>query len=160
LFDAVASLAGVRQVVNYEAQAAIELEALAHGGEYGVYPFEVRPGNGAGLIDPLPMIHAIVDDLRQRQPVSCIAARFHNTLVMLVDRLCHQLRQQSGLSQVVLSGGVWQNRTLLQRVAAMLKNDNFDVLIHQRIPANDGGLAVGQVAIAAHRFNAFINEST
>jgi hydrogenase maturation protein HypF len=147
LFDAVSALAGVRQAVNYEAQAAIELEALADPHESGAYPFEIRDG----VIDPRPMIRALVSDVRAGAPVGRIAARFHNGLALLTYRACRSLREQSGIADVALSGGVWQNVTLLQKTAGVLQKDRFTVYVHRQAPPNDGGLALGQAAIAAQR---------
>jgi len=147
LFDAVASLAGVRQEVNYEAQAAIELEAAVDPDEEAAYTFAVGPG----LIDPAPVIRAVVHDLRQGLPASRIAGRFHHGVADMVLRVCERLRAGASLNQVALSGGVWQNMTLLQRTADRLRQAGFEVLLHRQVPANDGGLALGQAAVAAWR---------
>ncbi|MBI4790302.1 MAG: carbamoyltransferase HypF [Chloroflexi bacterium] len=144
LFDAIAALAGVRQRVSYEAQAAIELEMRVDANEAGAYEFEVRDA----IIDPVPVIRAVVDDLRDAVPVAIIAARFHNGVAALVRRVCVLSRQQLGLNAVVLSGGVWQNITLLTRAVELLRNDGFTVYIHHQVPTNDGGLALGQAAVA------------
>jgi hydrogenase maturation protein HypF len=144
LFDAVSALAGVRQQVNYEAQAAIELEALADPDEVGVYPFEISDE----VIDAAPLIRAVVTDLRSGLPVSKIAARFHNGLAGMVLQACRNLRAHSGVTEVVLSGGVWQNMTLLTRAEALLEQAGFAVYLHRQVPANDGGLALGQAMIA------------
>ncbi|MFN2196250.1 MAG: hypothetical protein ACK2UW_09025, partial [Anaerolineales bacterium] len=147
LFDAVSSLIGLRQSVNYEAQAAIELEAQAALHEFGIYQFERR----VEILDFTPAIRAIVGDLRNKIPTQVIAARFHNTLALLIQETCRSLRDETGSNQVVLSGGVWQNRTLLARTYNMLKNDNFEIYTHHTVPANDGGISLGQAAVAMHR---------
>lgn len=147
LFDAVASLIGLRHTVNYEAQAAIELEALVAEQEFGVYHFD----HHGDIIDFTPAIRAIISDLRSQVAPGTIAARFHNTLTLLIHETCRQIRSESGISQVVLSGGVWQNKTLLGRTYNTLKNDEFEVFNHHLVPANDGGLALGQAAVALHR---------
>lgn len=146
LFDAVAALTGVRQVVNYEGQAAIELEALVDETETAAYPFSLEKG----VVDPAPMLAAIVDDLRGRVQTAVIAARFHNTVVHMVMIVCGRMRAETGLKEVALSGGVWQNRTLLQRTIPSLQQKGFTVYWHQTVPANDGGLALGQAVIAAN----------
>jgi hydrogenase maturation protein HypF len=147
LFDAVSALAGVRQKVNYEAQAAIELEALADPHDGGVYPFDIREA----VLDPAPLIRAVVADVRRGLPAGRIAARFHNGLALAVYRVCNLLRERYALSEVALSGGVWQNVTLLARTVTLLQKGDFTVYLHRNVPANDGGLALGQAAVAVHR---------
>jgi hydrogenase maturation protein HypF len=160
LFDAFAALAGVRQVVNYEAQAAIEFEAIMDQAEARAYPFELRPTPGvqnvqpwynASQIDPTPALECLLDDLRSGTALSIISARFHNAIAQIVLVVCQRLRLQSGLNRVALSGGVWQNRQLLKKATRLLLADNFEVLTHHQVPANDGGLALGQAAIASQR---------
>jgi len=149
LFDGVASLLGVRHTVNYEAQAAIELEAAVDPAEGGAYAFAIGP-EGA---DAAPVIREIVTDLRAGLSVGCMAGRFHNGVVDMLLAVCEQIREQGGLNCVALSGGVWQNMLLLQRAADRLRAAGFDLLLHRQVPANDGGLALGQAAIAAWRLN-------
>lgn len=145
LFDAVAALAGVRERVNYEAQAAIELEAFVDPAEKGHYPIRLKHG----LIDHGPLMHSIVEDLFAGVGPGVVAAKFHQGIVELVSQLCHSLKEELGLDTVVLSGGVWQNMILLERTVGRLQMDGFQVLWHRRVPANDGGLALGQAVIAA-----------
>ena len=147
LFDAVSALIGLRQEVNYEAQAAIELESHADREETGAFPFDFRDG----LLDPTPVIHSIVSNLNDGVSVPVIAARFHNGLAQAVLEVCTSAREKYGLERVVLSGGVWQNMFLMRRTVDLLRGDNFEILIHRKVPANDGGLALGQAAIAAHK---------
>ena len=152
LFDAVAALAGVRQTVRYEAQAAIELEALAracekHVDENGAYPFTIE----IGVIDPRPLIGAVTEDVRAGVDQSVIAARFHNGVARMVVEVCGHLRSAFDLSAVALSGGVWQNAILLERTVKALRAKGFTVYIHRQAPANDGGLALGQAAVASRR---------
>ena len=149
LFDGVAALAGVRQAVNYEAQAAIELEALADPAEQGVYPFELRPGPDETFIaDPTALIAAVLKDALHGIAMTAISARFHNGVARLALEACRRLHEQSGLRQVALSGGVWQNITLIEKTCRLLQADGFEVLLHRQTPANDGGLALGQAAVA------------
>ncbi|MCB8966892.1 MAG: carbamoyltransferase HypF [Ardenticatenaceae bacterium] len=143
LFDAVAALVGVRATVNYEAQAAIELEALADPTETGVYPFAIQ-----NALDPAPLMQAILADLRAHTPIPTIAARFHNSVAHMVRQVCADLRARYQINEVALSGGVWQNVTLLQQTVRLLQQDNFTLLLHSKVPPNDGGLALGQAAIA------------
>jgi len=147
LFDAVAALVGVRQTVNYEAQAAIELEALADPAETGVYPFTLDAAQF--VVDPGPMVTAVLDDLRRNTPIPTIAARFHNGVAQMTLDVCRDLRTRYNLSEVALSGGVWQNVTLLTRTVPRLQTDGFTVYLHSKVPPNDGGLALGQTAVAA-----------
>lgn len=147
LFDTVASLLGLRHTVNYEAQAAIELEALVAPHEFGIYPINIH----AGIADPTALFHALISDLHNHVSIGVIAARFHNSIAMMVHDVCRMLRNNSAINKVALSGGVWQNRTLLGRTVGILKNDHFEVYVHHQVPANDGGLALGQAAVAHHR---------
>lgn len=147
LFDAAAALIGVRQVVSYEAQAAIELEALVDAAVEERYPFA-----WAGeTIDAAPALASLARDWRQGAPVAAMAARFHNTVAALTAAACRQLRQQHHIQEVALSGGVWQNVTLLRRTMRELAADGFVVYVHEAIPTNDGGLALGQAAVATWR---------
>jgi hydrogenase maturation protein HypF len=147
LFDAAAALAGVRQKVNYEAQAAIEFEALADPLEEGEYPFAVnRPE-----VQPRPAFEALRADVLAGVPLPVISARFHNGLAEMVREVCCRIRSESKLNAVVLSGGVWQNQLLLARTLAHLHREGLQVYIHRWAPTNDGGLALGQAAVAIAR---------
>jgi hydrogenase maturation protein HypF len=150
LFDAAAALAGVRQRVNYEAQAAIELEALIDPHETGAYAFGLT-GSSPMIIDYTQCLYELAQDVLHGLPASAIAARFHNGLANMALAVCLRLRQETGVNAVALSGGVWQNRLLLSKVAASLQSAGFQLYTHQQIPANDGGIALGQAAVAAWR---------
>jgi hydrogenase maturation protein HypF len=147
LFDAAASLAGVRQQIDYEAQAAIEFEALADPDEHGAYPFELDGQS----INPLPALKALVNDVLAGTSPARVSARFHNGAALLVRDACRALRDARGLRQVALSGGVWQNTLLLERCISLLEQDGFELILHHQVPPNDGGLALGQAAVAAYR---------
>jgi hydrogenase maturation protein HypF len=147
LFDAAAALAGLAPTVRYEAQAACELEAAADRQETGAYPFTI----GEAEIDPRPALAALLADRRRGVSLATVAARFHNGVAALVADACQRLRQAHGLTTVALSGGVWQNLLLLDRAVSGLEAAGFTVLVHRRVPANDGGLALGQAAVAAAR---------
>ena len=149
LFDAVAALTGVRQTVHYEAQAAIELEALARekAGERSAYSFAVADG----LVNPSEVIAAVAEDVRAGVDQGVIGVRFHNGVAQMVVDVCRRLRETFGVAEVALSGGVWQNALLLRQTMAGLRADEFTVYVHGQAPANDGGLALGQAAVAAHR---------
>jgi len=149
LFDAVASLIGLRHVVNYEGQAAIELEMLASGGEARGYPFEL---SGDPLqVDLREMTRALVADVRKGVSSTAISARFHRTVADVVVQVCRRIRREEGLKRVCLSGGTFQNMVLLTAVTSSLERDGFEVFPHRKVPPNDGGLSLGQAVIAAAR---------
>jgi len=143
LFDAVSALIGIRQQVNYEAQAAIEMEARVDAKEEGTYPLDVAHD----VIDARPLIRAVVSDLRAGAPVETMAARFHNSIVQVTIRICRSMRADYGINQVSLSGGVWQNMVLLDRTVRLLNKEGFELLLHRHVPANDGGVAFGQAVV-------------
>jgi hydrogenase maturation protein HypF len=149
LFDAVASLIGVRQMVNFEAQAAIELEFMVEQVEEEAYPFAIQDR----YLDPTPLFNAIVADLQNGIGLPLIAARFHNSIAELMHRICLQIRSETDINEVALSGGVWQNNTLLINTMSKLRKDRFTIYLHQQVPANDGGISLGQAAIAVHKLN-------
>lgn len=147
LFDAVSSLSGICHHTNYEAQAAIEMEAIVDTGERGEYSFRLEDG----VIDPVPVIQSVVKDVKSGHSKGRIAARFHNAVALMVQSVCVEARDDSGIEKVVLSGGVWQNMVLLQKTIHGLRKAGFQVLYHRQVPANDGGLALGQAAVASCR---------
>lgn len=147
LFDAVAALLGVRQTVNYEAQAAVELEFMVDQSEVELYRVEIHDQ----VLDPAPLFEAILNDLRGGIAVPRIAARFHNAIADLMQRICLQIRAETEIHEVALSGGVWQNMTLLEKTVNKLHGDGFIVYLHKQVPANDGGISLGQAAVAFHK---------
>jgi len=147
LFDAVASIVGVRDEVNFEAQAAIELEAAALTGVEATYPFEITADN-PWQIDVRPMIESIVRDLGAAQPAGWISAAFHNTVAAIVVEVCIRLKAAEGIDRVCLSGGTFQNVYLVERTAASLRDNGFEVFLHSQVPPNDGGISLGQAVIA------------
>jgi len=154
LFDAVAALIGVRSEAIYEGQAAIEMEMMATAeADRGVYPFEIRDGSPLKM-DMSPTIRAIVQDLQQGVPVPLIAGRLHQTVAEMLMEACLCIRQSNGLKDVALSGGVFQNRLLLGHLIPLLESVGFRVYLNQRVPPNDGGLSLGQAAIASCRLRA------
>ena len=146
LFDAVAALAGVRQVVAYEAQAAIELEGCSRGAaDDGRYAFGLSIECGATAIDPAPVLSAVIADVRAGVRTGVIGARFHHAVADLVVDLAVS---GAALSRTVaLSGGVFQNALLLRLVVPGLRAKGFDVITHRRVPPNDGGIALGQLLV-------------
>jgi hydrogenase maturation protein HypF len=155
LFDAVASIAGIRQIVNYEAQAAIEFEALADPHENGEYNWLLEPDGKPEIasyqVNPAPLIGEVIDDMNNGISLGIISARFHNSITKMVKTVCNTIRMDYGINDVVLSGGVWQNMTLLHRTYAHLISDNFKVHVHHQVPTNDGGVSLGQAVIALDR---------
>nr|WP_245687151.1 carbamoyltransferase HypF [Peterkaempfera griseoplana] len=158
LFDAVSSLAGVCHRAGYEAQAALELEAAAvraageeHGYAFGLRE-QGRPDGGRPLLlDPGPVIRAVADDVRAGVPAPVVAARFHRGVVEAVRAVCGAARRRTGVRTVALSGGVFGNALLDEACAAGLAEDGFGVLRHRVVPAGDGGLSLGQAAVAGAR---------
>jgi hydrogenase maturation protein HypF len=147
LFDAVAALSGARQRVNYEAQAAIEIESAADPEEPGTYHFEIQDGK----VDTRPVIEALIADIHNGTAIPTLSARFHNGVANMVREGCKQIRGETGLKEIILSGGVWQNMALVDRTVRGLRNAGFDVKIHHQVPANDGGLSLGQALVGAAR---------
>jgi hydrogenase maturation protein HypF len=151
LFDAVASLLGVRDRVGFEAQAAMELEALAEPEADRVYAVRVDEAGGTLVVRTPDVVRGVVEDLLSAVPPPRIAARFHATLADVLARTCDRLRARTGLAAVALSGGVFQNAWLLSAAIERLEAGGFEVHTHHQVPASDGGLALGQAAVAARR---------
>jgi hydrogenase maturation protein HypF len=152
LFDAVAALVGIRQRVNYEAQAAIELEmAIGEGEETAAYALGFRPDGPGWIMDTAPMFQALLRDLRAGLPAGQISQRFHNGLAEGFARLAEMVRARTGLNRVCLSGGTFQNAYLQSRLVARLHSSGFEVFTQNQVPAGDGGLSLGQALVAARR---------
>jgi hydrogenase maturation protein HypF len=148
LFDAVAALCGLSARVNYEGQAAVELEAACDRAERGAYEI---PCDEVLVLDPRPAIRAVARDVASGVSVGVVAARFHHGLAEATARACTVAAERHDLDRVVLSGGVFQNRVLLERTSAHLQQAGLRVLVPLRLPPGDGGIAYGQAAIAAAR---------
>ncbi len=152
LFDAVAALTGIRSTVNYEAQAAIELEMAAHDStDDGAYPFDLIPDGTHWQIGTFSLFQALLCDLRNQQPVADISRRFHSGLAALFVELAERIREQSKLNRVCLSGGCFHNVLLFCLLLDGLRAKSFEVYFHSEVPAGDGGISLGQALIAAHR---------
>ena len=151
LFDAVSALCGIRTTVSYEGQAAIELERAADPDERGAYDMPAVPGVNGIVLDPAPALRAVLAELASGVPVATIAARFHNTVAQNTVKVCETLCGEYGIGTVALSGGVFQNVLLLERVAEGLQAAGLRTLIPRRVPPNDGGISFGQAVIAAAR---------
>jgi hydrogenase maturation protein HypF len=150
LFDAASALLGVRKVVNYEGQAAIELEQLAEEGEMGEYPHEISDEKGRLVVNPDPIIEGLIEDIGQGESPSVISARFHNSIAQVILRMVKRIRGVTGLSDIFLTGGVFQNHVLLGRVWDLLEGDGFSVYTQEKVPANDGGISLGQAFYGLH----------
>jgi hydrogenase maturation protein HypF len=151
LFDAAASLLGIRDVAEYEAQAAIELELLAGEGSFQPLPFEIVRREGLLVYDPRPTLRALLEGRAEGTRVETLAARFQETVATVTRQLCAEIHTQTGLRAVALSGGVFQNQWLATTLVRRLTGDGFEVHANQRVPANDGGISYGQAAVAAAR---------
>jgi hydrogenase maturation protein HypF len=149
LFDAVGSLLGLRDRADFEAQAAMELEALVESDADRVYPIEITDAGEGCVVRTPDAIRGVVEDLLADVSPARIAARFHATLAEVIVRTCTRIRVERGLGRVALSGGVFQNMCLLRTVIVQLERAGFEVYTHHQVPPNDGGLALGQAAVAA-----------
>jgi len=153
LFDAVAAIVGLRDAINYEGQAAVELEQLAESAgslERGGYRAGIEPGPPF-RVRGTDLVRAVTDDLAAGTPRPVVASRFHHGLAAVIEEGCLLLRERHGLGTVALSGGVFQNQLLLGAALARLEARGFTVLVHSRVPCNDGGISLGQAVIAAAR---------
>jgi hydrogenase maturation protein HypF len=149
LFDAVSALLGICEETTYTGQPAVELEMAAQRGGFTPYPFAIDICARPWQIDPAPIIRAVVDDIRAGVDRAEIAARFHHTVAALIAEVCEAMGRETGLSQVALGGGVFQNAYLLELLLEILPRRGLTPLIHSQVPPNDGGLALGQAVIAA-----------
>jgi hydrogenase maturation protein HypF len=150
LFDAVAALAGVRGEIDYEAQAAIELEMLAPDEISGSesYPFSIDGKEGIGVVRLGELWSGLVGDVRNKVPTPVISLKFHHTVAKIITEMCKSIAGETGISEVALSGGVFQDRLLLRLATSALKREGFSVLTHHLVPCNDGGVSLGQAVIA------------
>ncbi|MGD8343396.1 MAG: carbamoyltransferase HypF [Desulfobacterales bacterium] len=147
LFDAVAAIVGIRQQVNFEGQAAMELEMLADGHSDAIY--DIRWTSQAPIkILSQTIIAGVVQDIQNGISPGEISTKFHQTLVVLFSKICATIRRRHDLNRVVLSGGCFQNSVLLKGLIGQLESQNFEVFAHRHVPANDGGIALGQAIVA------------
>jgi hydrogenase maturation protein HypF len=153
LFDAVAAICGIRSRVNFEGQAAMELEMLAADQTDRIYDYQWEEKTTYRILAQ-PIIRGVVNDIRTGIPTADISARFHRTLINLFADLCTVIGKQRHLDRVVLSGGVFQNSILLDGLIQALTEKNFEVYSHRKIPTNDGGISLGQAVVAAASFRA------
>jgi hydrogenase maturation protein HypF len=150
LFDAVAALAGVpgTRRATYEGQAAVELELAAEGPTRRGYPFRLRPEGEGWVVETREIMGGVVEDLLAGREIGEISSRFHRTVAEMVVAGCEEIREAGGASAVALSGGTFQNLLLMEQVLELLAGKGFTVYRHRRVPANDGGLSLGQAVLA------------
>jgi hydrogenase maturation protein HypF len=150
LFDAVAAIVGIRQRVNFEGQAAMELEMLAEDHSDAIYDIQWTAQVPIKIL-PQTIIHGVVQDIQNSMSPAEISAKFHQTLIVLFSEICAAIRSRYDLNRVVLSGGCFQNSLLLRGLIGRLEGRHFEVFAHRQVPANDGGIALGQAIIAASK---------
>lgn len=150
LFDAASALLGICSEVLYEGQAAMELETAADPETDRIYPYHIARGDLLE-VDARPLLAALLADLQSGERIGALAARFHATVAAFTADVCEHIRRDTGLNTVALSGGVFQNVRLLGMLLERLSAVSFDVVYHHAVPPNDGGLALGQAAVAARR---------
>jgi len=161
LFDAISALVGIRGEIDYEGQAAVELEMTAHSsvitGELGEtisfnnnvsYPYRIVGDKEIKIVCLRELLSAVIEDLHQGISKGRIAVKFHNTVAQMINEMCHLIADETGISQVALSGGVFQNRLLLRKAVSLLESSGFQVFTHRQVPCNDGGISLGQAVIA------------
>ncbi len=148
LFDAVSSILGIRSSINYQGQAAIELEMIAKEDEQKFYQFDIIRSINTYIIDPKKVIESIVEDIKKGKANEYISIKFHIGLAEMIVDVSNLLREETGINKVCLSGGVFQNMILREEATKRLKKQRFEVYNHKKLPPNDGGISAGQVAIA------------
>jgi len=163
LFDAISALLGIRGAIDYEGQAAVELEMAAYSGVIAAsvsdeaisnaqegYPYSILTNKGIRIVHLRDLLAAVIADLHQGIPNGIISLKFHNTVARMISEVCHSIADETGISRVALSGGVFQNRLLLRKSINLLENSGFQVFTHRQAPCNDGGISLGQAVIASY----------
>jgi hydrogenase maturation protein HypF len=160
LFDAISALIGIRGKIDYEGQAAVELEMAAYpchceepsneaiSNDNESYPYNITKDRGMRIIKLRNLLQATVEDLKQGSSKTWIAIKFHNTIAQMTSQVCQLIANETGINQIALSGGVFQNRLLLNKTASLLEKSGFQVFTHKQMPCNDGGISLGQAVIA------------
>jgi len=157
LFDAISALIGVRGEIDYEGQAAVELEMTAYkarpepnkGTNYEEgYPYHIVESGGIRIVKLGDLLSAVVEELHQDVSKARISVNFHNTIAQMINQMCQLINSETGINEVALSGGVFQNRLLLNKTVSLLEKDGFQVFTHKQVPCNDGGISLGQAVIA------------
>jgi hydrogenase maturation protein HypF len=153
LFDAISALLGIRGEIDYEGQAAVELEMAAYEEDYAhaqeSYPYRIVEDEGIRIVHLRDLLSAVIEDLHQGISKGSISVKFHNTVAQMINEMCHLIADETPMvSGVALSGGVFQNRLLLKKTVSLLENSDFQVFTHRQVPCNDGGISLGQAVIA------------
>jgi hydrogenase maturation protein HypF len=152
LFDAISALMGIRGEIDYEGQAAVELEMIAYNENYAddneSYPYSIMENKGIRIMKVGDLLSAIVEELHQDVSKARISVRFHNTVAQMINSMCQLVASETGIKEVALSGGVFQNRLLLNKTVSRLEKNGFQVFTHKQVPCNDGGISLGQAVIA------------
>jgi hydrogenase maturation protein HypF len=161
LFDAMSALLGVRGEIDYEGQAAVELEMAAYSSVIATsvsdevistaqesYPYRIVEGEGIRIVRLKDLLSAVIEDLQQGVSRGRISVKFHNTVAGMINEMCRLIADETGITQVALSGGVFQNRLLLRKTVSLLESSGFQVFTHRQVPCNDGGISLGQAVIA------------
>jgi hydrogenase maturation protein HypF len=161
LFDAVSALLGIRSEIDYEGQAAVELEMAAYSsvlarsvsegaisGAQESYPYRTGEDKGIRIVRLKDLLWAVIEDLQHGVSRGRVSVKFHNTIARMVNEMCRLIADETGITQVALSGGVFQNRLLLRKSIDLLESSGFQVFTHGHVPCNDGGISLGQAVIA------------
>ena len=161
LFDAISALLGIRGEIDYEGQAAVELEMAAYSSVIAMgvgneamsnaeesYPYRIVADQGIRIVRLRDLVAAVIGDLHQGISKGIISVKFHNTVAQMINEMCRLIADETGISQVALSGGVFQNRLLLRKTVKLLESSGFQVFTHRQVPCNDGGISLGQAVIA------------
>lgn len=151
LFDAISSLIGIRDEISYEGQAAMELESFCASGIKERYKFCIYKEGMEFIIDPQEIFIEIIKDLKEGIDKKIMAAKFHNTVAEFTLNLCGKIRENSGINKIALSGGVFQNKYLTEKVVSLLEDKGFKVYTQSKVPPNDGGISLGQAVVAGLR---------
>ena len=151
LFDAASSLIGIRDEISYEGQAAMELESFCALGIKERYKFRIYKEGEEFIIDPQEIFIDIIKDLKEGIDKKVMAAKFHNTVAEFTLNLCGKIRKNTGINKIALSGGVFQNRYLTEKIISLLEKDGFQVYTQRKVPPNDGGISLGQAVVAGLR---------
>ncbi len=149
LFDAVSAICGISVESSYEGESAMLLEAATDGESAEAYTLEVDTQTVPWTIDTRPMLRRIANEIARGRSPKTVARCFHDSIVVMIEAVCSKLRERNGVNKVCLSGGAFQNFTLLSGAAAFLRHSGFQVFLHSQVPPNDGGLSLGQAVIAA-----------
>jgi hydrogenase maturation protein HypF len=152
LFDAISALLGIRGEIDYEGQAAVELEMAAYEEDHPhvqeSYPYRIVEDKGIKIVHLRDLLSAVIEDLHRGISKGRISVKFHNTVAQMINEMCHLIADETGISHVALSGGVFQNRFLLRKTVSLLESSGFQVFTHRQVPCNDGGISLGQAVIA------------